>query len=91
NSLALFPFFIQKHHNWTAQEYFHQVLFLSQNGAVVYEGCPQPDQSEFMQWSLVWIAITLCGIGFFLAVWMIIVAELVWWYRLFEGKINKIK
>jgi hypothetical protein len=84
NSLALYPFYIQRHHNWSAQEYFHRVLFLSQNGAVVYEAGPRPDQSEFMHWSLVWISVTFCFLGFFLAVWMIIVAELVWWYRLHE-------
>ncbi|MFW9768226.1 MAG: hypothetical protein ACFFF9_13770 [Candidatus Thorarchaeota archaeon] len=82
NSVALFPFVVQKHHNWSSQEYFYQVCLLSQDGIIVYEEGPSPDQSEFMHWSLFLISATLCGLGFFLAVWMIIVAELIWWYRL---------
>ena len=82
NNLVLFPFVVQKHHNWSAQEYFHRVLFLGQDGAVVFEAAPRPDQSEFMRWSLVEVSATLCVLGFFLAVGMIIIAELVWLYRL---------
>lgn len=84
NSFALFPFVVQKHHNWSAQEYSHRVLLLGQDGIVVYEAAPKPDQSEYMQWSLIGLSAILCGLGLFLAVWMIIVAELVWWYRLPE-------
>jgi hypothetical protein len=84
NNLVLFPFVVQKHHNWSAQEYFHQVLLLSEDGVVVYEAAPRPDQSEYMHWSLLVVSATLCVLGFFLAVGMIIVAELVWWYRLRE-------
>jgi hypothetical protein len=84
NSHALFPFVVQKHHNWSAQEYFYRVLFLSQEGNVVYEQAPSPDQSEFMHWSLFVISAIFCGLGFFLAAWMIIVVELVWWYRYHE-------
>ncbi|MHA2323609.1 MAG: hypothetical protein ACXACG_18435 [Candidatus Thorarchaeota archaeon] len=84
NSLALYPFIVQKHHNWSSQEYFHRVLLLGQERVVVYEAAPRPDQSEFMHWSLFWIAAVLCGLGFFLAAWMIIVAELIWWYRVHE-------
>jgi hypothetical protein len=81
-SPALFPFVVQKHHNWSSQEYFHRVLFLSQEGAVVYEAALRPDQSEYMHWSLVMVSATICVLGFSLAVGMIIVAELVWWHRL---------
>ena len=84
NSLALFPFVIQKHHNWTAREYFHRVLLLGQDGGVVYEEAPNDDQSEFMHWSLFRISATFCVLGFILAGLMIYVAELVWWYRLRE-------
>jgi hypothetical protein len=85
-SPALFPFVVQQHHNWSSQEYFYRVLFLSQEGVVVYEAAPRPDQSEYMHWSLVLLSATLCILGFFLAVGMIIVTELVWWYRLRERK-----
>jgi hypothetical protein len=82
NSHALFPLVVQKQHNWSSQEYFYQVHLLSQDGRVVYKEAPSPDQSEFMHWSLFVISATLCGLGFFLAVWLIIIVELVWWYRL---------
>jgi hypothetical protein len=81
NSLALFPFVVQKYHNWSAQTFYYRVLLMGQDGSVAYEGGPQPDQSEFMHWSLVGISATFCGLGFFLAVWLIIVAELVWRYQ----------
>ncbi|MHA2045091.1 MAG: hypothetical protein ACXAAO_12650 [Candidatus Thorarchaeota archaeon] len=84
NSLALFPFVIQKHHNWTAREYFHRVLLIGQEGGVVYEEAPNDDQSEFMHWSLFTISATFCVLGFCLTGLMIYVAELVWWYRLRE-------
>lgn len=83
NSMSLFPFVVQKHHNWSAQEYYYRVLLLDQDGSVVYEGGPEPDQSEFMHWSLVGLSVAFCGLGFFLAVWIVIIIELVWWYQSF--------
>jgi disulfide bond formation protein DsbB len=83
-SPALFPFVVQKHHNWSSQEYFYQFLFLSHEGSVVYKETPKPDQSEFMHWSLFGISTTLCLLGFFLAAWLIITAEFVRWYQLQE-------
>ncbi|MHA1963526.1 MAG: hypothetical protein ACXACG_12320 [Candidatus Thorarchaeota archaeon] len=83
-SPALFPFVFQQHHNWSSQEYFYRVLFLSHEGSIVYEEAPRPDQSEYMHWSLLVISANLCVLGFFLAAGINIVTELVWWYRLRE-------
>ncbi|KXH72009.1 MAG: hypothetical protein AM326_11330 [Candidatus Thorarchaeota archaeon SMTZ-45] len=85
NSFVLFPFVVQKHHNWSSQEYFYRVLLLGREGSVKYEETPKPDQSEYMHLSLVVISAIFCVLGFLSASLVIIVVEFVNWYRFRKG------
>jgi len=71
NSTALFPFVIQKHHNWTAKSYVYLVRYLNHDGLIVYQTEPAPDQSEFMHWTKFQISVSNCILGFFIALLVI--------------------
>ena len=80
NSTALFPLVIQQHHNWTAGTFFYRVLLLDQDGRAVFQ-IGSYDQSEYMHYALFGVCITVCFMGFFGSLWLIVCAEFVWWWR----------
>jgi len=81
NSTALFPYVVQKHNNWTERTFVYYVLFLYQNGSVVSQIGPTPDQSEYMHWAEFTMAVSLCFQGFILAILVTLSAEFIVWWR----------
>ncbi len=81
NSTALFPFVLQKHHNWTARSFVYYIRFLNHDGSLVSQTRPGPDQSEFMHMALFAISISLCFQGFIIALLAILGAEFITWWR----------
>jgi len=75
-SRALFPFVVQKRHNWTAKTFVHQVRLLNHDGQLIIES-GGPDQSEVMHLSLIGISLLFCLFGIQLSVGLIISAEFV--------------
>ncbi|MFW9910661.1 MAG: hypothetical protein ACFFEF_19070 [Candidatus Thorarchaeota archaeon] len=80
-SIALFPFMIQKHHNWTSQTFIYYVTFLTRDGNIVSQTSPTPDQSEFMHLALFAISISICFQGFVVALLVTLGAEFITWWR----------
>jgi hypothetical protein len=81
NSIALFPFVVQKHNNWTATSFVYYIRFLNQDGNIVSQTSPAPDQSEFMHLALLAISVSLCFQGFIIAMLAILGAEFIIWWR----------
>ena len=81
NSPALFPFVIQKHNNWTERSFIYYVRYLNQEGNIVSQTDPAPDQSEYMHLAQFGISVSLCLYGFILAMLPIIVVEFAIWGR----------
>ncbi len=77
-STALFPFVIQKQHNWTAKTFVHQVRLLNHDGQLIIESGGD-DQSEIMHLSLIGISLLFCLFGIQLSVVLIIFAEVARW------------
>jgi len=82
NSMAVFPFVLQKQHNWSAGEYVYLVRLWNHEGLVVDRIGPAPDQSEFMHLTLFTTSIAICFQGFLVAMMIILAGELIWiWFR----------
>jgi len=81
NSTALFPFVMQKHHNWTARTFVYNVRFLNHDGIIVSQTKPADDQSEFMHLTLFGISVSLCFLGFVVAMLPILSVEFAIWWR----------
>ena len=80
-STALFPFVIQMHQNLTSSQFFYRVLLLSQDGRIVWQYAHTADQPEFMHLALFEVSVTMCFVGFLIAVCVIACAEILWWGR----------
>ncbi|MBD3160240.1 MAG: hypothetical protein GF309_15790 [Candidatus Lokiarchaeota archaeon] len=82
NSTALFPFLLQKHHNWTAAKFVYQVHFLDHDGEPIFETSPWDDQSEYMHWKRFDVTLRLCGIGILISTVVVSVTEsMLWWQK----------
>ncbi len=75
NSTALFPFVVQKHHNWTARTFVYTIRYLNHEGNIVYRTEPAPDQSEYMHLAAFAISVSHCIQGFIVALLVILGVE----------------
>ena len=81
NSMALFPFVVQKHHNWTARSFVYYIRYLNHEGIIVSQTEPTPDQSEYMHLTLFGISVSLCFLGSVVSMLPILSVEFVIWWR----------